>query len=176
MDDRLKVQAAVFKTQQSNVPGASDDTSGHTLYATTDNKSHGVELEASGEALPGLDVLAGYTYVHIEDEEGDKSRRFIPTHSVHGMLSYRLPGLPQAKVGTRVSWQSAIQNDSYSFIRQNAYGLVDLMASYDIDSHWTTSLNLNNLTDRKYLVSLESGTASNYGAPRNLTASVSWKY
>ncbi|MGC1329429.1 TonB-dependent siderophore receptor, partial [Pseudomonas sp.] len=110
MDDRLKVQAAVFKTQQSNVPGASDDTSGHTLYATTDNKSHGVELEASGEALPGLDVLAGYTYVHIEDEEGDKSRRFIPTHSVHGMLSYRLPGLPQAKVGTRVSWQSAIQN------------------------------------------------------------------
>ncbi|WP_455926031.1 TonB-dependent siderophore receptor [Pseudomonas putida] len=176
MDDRLKVQAAVFKTQQSNVPGTSDDTSGHTLYATTDNKSHGVELEASGEALPGLDVLAGYTYVHIEDEEGEKSRRFIPTHSVHGMLSYRLPGLPQAKVGTRVSWQSAIQNDSYSFIRQNAYGLVDLMASYDIDSHWTTSLNLNNLTDRKYLVSLESGTASNYGAPRNLTASVSWKY
>ena len=48
------------------------------------------------------------------------------------------------------------------------------MASYDIDSHWSTTLNLNNVTDRKYLLSLyESTTTANYGAPRNLTASVS---
>jgi outer membrane receptor for ferric coprogen and ferric-rhodotorulic acid len=56
------------------------------------------------------------------------------------------------------------------------HALVDL-ASYDIDSHWSTALNLNNVTDRKYLLSLyESTTTANYGAPRNLTASVTWKY
>lgn len=33
------------------------------------------------------------------------------------------------------------------------------------------------LTDCKYLLSLyESTTTANYGAPRNLTASVTWKY
>ncbi len=178
MDDRLKLQAAVFKTKQDNAVNLNDYTfdGNQYLYGTANYKSHGVELEASGEALPGLDLMGGYTYVHIEDEDGDSARKYVPTHSFHGMASYRLPGMPQARVGTRVSWQSAVQNDTSSFIRQNAYALVDLMASYDIDSHWTTSLNLNNVTDRKYLMSLYSGTASNYGAPRNLTASVSWKY
>ncbi len=178
MDNRLKLQAAVFKTKQDNVVDTSNYVfeNGQYRYATADYRSRGVELEASGEALPGLDVLAGYTYVHIEDADGDTARKYVPTHSVHAMATYRLPGLPQARVGTRVSWQSAVQNTSYSDIRQNAYGLVDLMASYDIDSHWSTSLNVNNITDRKYLLSLYSGTASSYGAPRNVTASVSWKY
>ena len=176
LDERLKLHGAVFKTQQSNVPGGYIQVGTQNRYATADYKSHGIELEASGEAFPGLDILAGYTYVHIEDEDGQHARQYVPTHSLRGMASYTLPGLPQAKVGTRVSWQSNVVSDYYSNVRQNAYALVDLMASYDIDSHWNTSLNLNNVTDRKYLLSMYSGTASNYGAPRNLTASVTWKY
>ncbi len=177
MDDRLNLTAALFKTQQSNVQSADFIQVGSQFrYFTDDYKSHGLELEASGEALPGLDLLAGYTYVRIDNDDGDKARRYVPTHSFHGMATYRLPGLPQARIGTRVSWQSAIQNDSYSFIRQSSYALVDLMTSYDIDSNWSTALNVNNITDRKYLTSLYSGTASNYGAPRNVTASLTWRY
>jgi len=80
-------------------------------------------------------------------------------------------------VGVRVTWQGPVENDADSAIRQNAYALVDLMTSYDIDQHWSTSLNLNNVTDRKYLMSLyNSATTANYGAPRNLTASLTWTY
>jgi len=176
LNNRLDVTAAVFKTQQSNVAAGYVQVGSQYLYETANYKSHGIELEASGEALPGLNLLAGYTYVSIDDQDGDKDRKYVPTHSFRGLATYRLPGLPQARVGTRVSWQSAIQNDSLSYVRQNAYALVDLMASYDIDSNWSTSLNFNNVTDRKYLLSMYSQTASNYGAPRNLTASVTWKY
>ncbi|MGI4839527.1 MAG: TonB-dependent siderophore receptor [Janthinobacterium lividum] len=176
LDNRLDLTAAVFKTQQSNAMGSYIQSGSQYLYQTTDYKSHGIELQASGEALPGLDLMGGYTYVRIDDEDGDKTRRYVPTHSFHGMASYRLPGMPKATVGTRVSWQSGIQSDATSVVRQNAYGLVDLMASYDIDSHWNTALNFNNITDRKYLLSMYSQTASSYGAPRNLTASVTWKY
>lgn len=176
LDERLNLTAALFKTEQRNVAGQSVLVGSQYLYESGDYKSHGIELEASGEAYPGLDLLAGYTYVDIEDADGDDARKYVPTHSFHGLATYRLPGLPKARVGTRVSWQSGIENDSISDIRQNAYALVDLMASYDIDSHWNTSLNFNNITDRKYLLSLYSGTASNYGAPRNVTASVTWKY
>ncbi|WP_225920024.1 TonB-dependent siderophore receptor [Pseudomonas vanderleydeniana] len=177
MDDRLTLTGAVFKTEQHNVQSADYIQVGSQYrYYTDDYKSHGIELQASGEVLPGLDLLGGYTYVRIDNDEGDRARKYVPKHSVHGLLTYRLPGLPQAKVGTRVSWQSAVQNDTYSSIRQNPYAVIDLMASYDIDSHWSTSLNVNNITDQKYLVSLYSGTASNYGAPRNVTASLSWKY
>lgn len=177
-DERLTFTAAVFKTKQENVAELTGEIAqGQYLYRGTDYNSHGLELEASGEALPGLELSGGYTYVRLEDSEGDKARQYVPNHTARGSLTYRLPGLPQAKVGTRIQWQSGTEVDSNSRIRQDAYALVDLMASYDFDDHWSTSLNMNNVTDRKYLLSLyQAAGSTNYGAPRNLTASVTWKY
>lgn len=177
LDSGLNLTAALFKTKQENVAGNGQYQGSRFVYDPMDYKSHGVELQASGEAMPGLEVLGGYTYVRIDDDNDDRARKFVPTHSFRGMATYRLPGLPKAKVGTRVSWQSAVQSDTNSEVRQNAYALVDLMSSYDIDEHWSTSVNLNNATDRKYLMSLyDSATSANYGAPRNVTASVTWTY
>ena len=177
MDERLHVTAAVFKTEQRNVAVDAGFNGIQEVYTPGDFKSHGIELQATGEVMPGLDLLGGYTYVRIDDNDGDKARKYVPTHSFRGMATYRLPSVPQMKVGARLSWQTAVQNDSNSAIHQNAYGLVDLMTSYDIDSNWSTSLNLNNLTDRKYLLSLyNNAQTASYGAPRNLTASVTWKY
>ncbi|GAC1036204.1 TonB-dependent siderophore receptor [Pseudomonas sp. No.117] len=176
-DDRLSLTAAVFKTEQHNVASTSVLAGSRYLYDTTDYQSHGLELQASGEALPGLELLAGYTYVRIDDADGERARKFVPSHSLRGLATYRLPGLPQAKVGARLRWQSGIENDDNSRIRQNAYALVDLLGSYDFDEHWSTQLNLNNLTDRKYLLSLyNNATSGNYGAPRNATLSVSYNF
>ncbi|GAB7532227.1 TonB-dependent siderophore receptor [Pseudomonas sp. 3A(2025)] len=178
LDKRLNVTAALFKTEQQNVAEGTGEYQGsRQLYEALDYKSHGLELGAAGEIADGLELNGGYTYVRIDDDNGDRARKYVPTHTVRGSLIYRLPGLPQARVGTRVAWQGAVESDSDSHVRQNAYALVDLMASYDIDSHWSTALNLNNVTDRKYLLSLyQSATTANYGAPRNVTASVSWKF
>ncbi|MFK3974245.1 TonB-dependent siderophore receptor [Pseudomonas sp. NPDC087358] len=177
LDSGLNLTAAVFKTKQQNVAEYVGLDGGQSLYNGLDYKSHGVELQASGEALSGLELLGGYTYVRIDDDNGDRARKYVPTHSFRGLATYRLPGMPQAKVGTRLSWQGPVESDSNSAVRQNAYALVDLMTSYDIDQHWSTSLNLNNVTDRKYLLSLyESATSANYGAPRNVTASLTWTY
>lgn len=176
LDDRLNVTAAVFKAKQENVAEYAGQLGTQYIYDGVDFKSHGVELQASGEALPGLDLLAGYTYVRIDDDNGDHARKYVPTHTFRGMATYRLPMMPKARVGGRLTWQSGIEAESASNVDQDAYALVDLLASYDIDEHWNTSLNLNNLTDRKYLMSLKSGASSNYGEPRNLTASVTWKY
>jgi len=177
LEQKLDVSAAVFKTDQRNVAEATGEMIGaQSVYQSEDYKSRGVELEASGQLATGLQVLGGYTYVHIEDPDGDKARQYVPAHTVRGSLTYQLPGLPQAKVGTRVAWQSAIQVDGDSRIRQNAYALVDLMASYDIDKHWSTALNLNNVANRKYLMSLYSGGSGFYGASRNVTASLSYNF
>jgi len=178
LDERMTVTAALFKTDQQNVAEATGQiVGGQYVYQGMDYKSHGVELEASGEALPGLEMGAGYTYVKIEDDHGDKAKQYVPTHSLRGSVTYRLPGLPKARIGTRLQWQSGTQRDTNSQVRQNAYALVDLMTRYEIDEHWSTSLNLNNVTDRKYLLSLyQAAGSTNYGAPRNLMASVTWKY
>ena len=178
LDDRLTVTAAVFKTDQQNVAELTGEiVGGQYVYRGTNFKSRGIELGASGEAAPGLELAGGYTFVRIEDDDGNEARKYVPTHTLRASVTYRLPALPQAKVGTRIQWQSGTELDTNSNVRQNAYALVDLMASYDFDDHWSTSLNIDNVTDRKYLLSLyQSAGSTNYGAPRNLTASVTWKY
>ncbi len=78
LDDRLSLTAAVFKTTQRNVAATSVLAGSRYLYDTTDYQSHGLELQVSGEALPGLDLLAGYTYVRIDDAEASGRANSCP--------------------------------------------------------------------------------------------------
>ncbi|MBC9249233.1 TonB-dependent receptor [Pseudomonas alcaligenes] len=178
LDKRLNVSAAVFHAKQKNVSSYAgyDASIGGSYYAAQDYDSSGIELEASGEVAPGLQLVGGYTYVYITDAEDDRARKYVPRHSFKSALTYRLPMLPQVKVGGSASWQSKVESDSNAAANQDAYALLGLMASYDIDQNWSTALNLNNLTNEKYLQTLYTGSQSNYGDPRNVTASLSWKY
>ncbi|PAA14644.1 TonB-dependent siderophore receptor [Pseudomonas fragi] len=177
LDKKLDVSAAVFHTQQDNVATYSgfNPSLGGYLYDGMSYKSSGVELEASGELAPGLQISGGYTYVYITDADNNRGRKFIPRNALSTSMTYKLPMAPQIKVGGSLKWQSKVENDDTPAANQAAYALVGLMASYDIDPHWSTQLNLDNLTNEKYLQSVRYGQ-SNYGAPRNVTASVSWKF
>ncbi|WP_323165904.1 TonB-dependent siderophore receptor [Pseudomonas bubulae] len=177
LDKKLDVSAAVFHTKQDNVATYSgfNPSLGGYLYDGMSYKSSGVELEASGELTPGLQISGGYTYVYITDADNNRGRKFIPRNALTTSMAYKLPMAPQVKVGGSLKWQSKVENDDTPAANQAAYMLVGLMASYDIDPHWSTQLNLDNLTNEKYLQSVRYGQ-SNYGSPRNVTASVSWKF
>ena len=177
LDKRLDVSAAVFHTKQDNVAtyAGFDSALGGYLYDGMSYKSSGLELEASGELAPGLQISGGYTYVYITDANNQRGRKFIPRNALTSSMTYRLPMAPKVKVGGSLKWQSKIENDAAPAANQAAYALVGLMTSYDIDPHWSTQLNLDNLTNEKYLQSVRYGQ-SNFGAPRNVTASVSWKF
>ena len=177
LDKRLDVSAAVFHTKQDNVATyvGFDSALGGYLYDGMSYKSSGLELEASGELAPSLQISGGYTYVYITDADNNRGRKFIPRNALTSSMTYRLPMAPKVKVGGSLKWQSKIENDDAPAANQAAYALVGLMTSYDIDPHWSTQLNLDNLTNEKYLQSVRYGQ-SNYGAPRNVTASVSWKF
>ncbi len=75
-------------------------------------------------------------------------------------MTYKLPMAPKVKVGGSLKWQSKIENDDAAAANQAAYALVGLMASYDIEPHWSTQLNLDNLTNEKYLQSVRYGQSS----------------
>ncbi|MNZ25119.1 Ferric-pseudobactin BN7/BN8 receptor precursor [compost metagenome] len=180
-DGRLNVAAATFKTYQDNMAESAGFVGGRQIYDGVDYLSEGYELELSGELLPGLQASAGYTFVDVQDAEHRHAKTYAPKHLLRAATTYRLPQLPQLKVGANLSWQDAIHRDvsladgSTGKIEQDSYALVGLMASYDIDPNWSVAANLNNLTDEKYISSLywEQGY---YGAPRNASMTVSWKY
>ncbi|MBX9912656.1 MAG: TonB-dependent siderophore receptor [Pseudomonadaceae bacterium] len=173
LDDRLDASLAMFQTKQDNLPEVAGLTGGTTYYRALQGiESQGWEMEVAGELLAGLQVSAGYTFVDITDSAGKHQRTYAPKHLVRSSSTYRLAQMPQLKVGASVSWQSEVHN---GVAEQDSYALLNLMASYELDPSWTVAANLNNLTDQKYLTSLYWDQAY-YGAPRNASMSVSWKY
>ncbi|MDT8880461.1 TonB-dependent siderophore receptor [Halomonas saccharevitans] len=170
---------AVFRTEQNNVAQVIDNIGGRDVYAGADGiTSEGVEVTLAGELAPGWQASAGYTYLDIEDADGEATNTYIPRHLVQATTSYRPASLAALKVGARLRWQDDIERERDNAdgkTRQDAYALVDLMASYDFSDSLTGSLNVNNVTDEKYLTSLKWDQGF-YGAPRHVMANLTWTY
>lgn len=172
-DERVNVSLAVFRTEQDNVAEVAGMSGGRTIYRAVEGlTSEGYELAVSGELLPGLQASAGYTFVDITDADDNHAVTYSPKHLFKAAGTYRIPGMEQLKVGASLNWQDEVSN---GIAKQEAYGVINLMANYEIDPNWSVSANLNNATDEKYLTSLYWSQAY-YAAPRNASLTLSWKY
>lgn len=78
------------------------------------------------------------------------------------LTTYTPPVLPKLKVGAGLQWQDGIKlydSNVNGTIKQDAYALVNLMASYEVNDHITLQANGNNIFDKKYLNSFPDGQA-----------------
>lgn len=180
LDGRLNANLALFRTEQSNVAEVAGTSGGTTIYQAVDGMtSKGVELELAGEILPGWEANAGYSYVDIEDNQGNGAKRYTPSQLVKVATSYRLPAMEQLKVGANLKWQDDIEalDGNGNLAKQDSYALLGLMAKYEFTPRLAATLNIHNLTDEKYLTSLYWGAdQAFYGAPRNANLSVNWQF
>lgn len=191
--DRVNTTVALFRTEQQNVAEVAGTFSGtqDAYYRGMDGiQSEGVELEFVGEVTDRIQLFAGYTYVNIEDAEGDPAKPFVPEHLAQFRGTWEVPGVQGLEVGSEIRWQSSITQEqgvattgpnagSIIITEQESYAVVDLMASYDFARHWNATLNVNNVTDEKYIESLKKfGTSAQgfYGEPANASLTVSWVY
>ena len=179
-DGAADASLALFRTEQDNLAqSAGTRPDGTAIYKGGDGiTSEGVEATLAGELAPGWQASVGYTYLEIEDADGEATNTYIPRHLVRATTSYRPAALDALKVGARLRWQDDIERDrdfAEGKTRQEGYALVDLMASYDFSDNLTGSLNLNNVTDEAYLTSLKWDQAFR-GAPRHVMANLTWRY
>ncbi|KGD64154.1 outer membrane ferric siderophore receptor [Alcanivorax nanhaiticus] len=176
---RLYTQLTAFWTDQKNLAEAVPGTAPDNDYTGKDFESSGYEAEISGELLPGWQLSGGYTFLDIEkNDDGIEQRTYTPREIIRLTTSYRPSGLEKLKVGARVSWQDSIFRGGENGVpktTQGAYTLVDLMAGYDWTKQFSTTLNVNNVSDEKYLNSLYVGQAF-YGAPRNASIRFDYKF
>lgn len=193
MDNRLISTLALFHIEQDNVAEAAGtfENSMDTYYRAVDGvTSEGIELELAGELSDSVRLYAGYTYLDIEDADDHSAKPYIPDHMAHLRGVWAVPGVAGLELGSQVRWQSAIRqdqgtvsggpNDGQPIVtRQSSYALLDLMASYDFARNWNATLNVNNVTDEKYIESLRKfGTSAQgfYGAPARANLEVTWTY
>ncbi len=66
--------------------------------------------------------------------------------------------------------------EDYTFhpVYQDSYALVNAFAAWDIQPNLTVRGNVNNISDEKYITSLYD--VGYYGAPRNYSVSVDWRF
>ncbi|MWJ28022.1 TonB-dependent siderophore receptor [Halomonas sp. ZH2S] len=179
-DGGADASLAVFRIEQDNIAQpAGTLPDGKSFYTGGDGiTSEGFEATLTGELSPGWQASVGYTYLEVEDADGDATNTYIPRNMLRASTSYRPANMDQLKVGARLRWQDAIERErdfADGKTRQDAYALVDLMASYDFNDQLTGSLNLNNITDEKYFTSLK-WDQSFHGAPRHVMVNLNWRY
>lgn len=169
------ITAAWFKSRQENFGEwvRRDTTSGLNIYRGVEFESSGFELEFSGEVATGWNISAGITKLKVEDKDGEETRQFIPTEQFKLATAYQVPILSGLRIGAGLNWQNEIYVGDEEV--QASYALLDLFAQYDLNNNFTVALNIGNATNKKHLESPQWGQA-NYGSPRNLLASMTWRY
>lgn len=185
-DGALNASIALFDVEQKNTASAIGvDGDGQTVYkAIAGTSTRGVETEVSGELLPGLNVYGGYTYRESHDKDGERVATNQPINLFKLGTSYRMPGdLSRLTIGGNLTWQSeayAAQQINWSGpmrkATQDAYAVVGLLASYEVDEHLTVGFNLNNLFDEKYYDGLGTFASGSYGEPRNALVNAKWRF
>lgn len=189
LDKRLNVGVAVYRIEQNNAAQYVDvnpDTF-EEIYKPVDGiTSDGIELELSGQFTPGWNVAGGYTYRRSRvPAQPDVILSAVntnqPKHLFKLSTSYRLPGaLRKLVVGGSFSWQSETYYETSDGngwrANQPGYGLLGLMARYEVDRHLSVSLNINNALDKTYMPGLGSYGTGVYGDPRNAALTLKYQF
>lgn len=177
LEQRLTGSVALFKTRQNNLAGNADFVNGVTIHEGTDTVAKGFELELAGALTPRLKLNAGYTQLSMKDRAGEDARTHTPRRLLRIATIYQVPAMDKLKLGATLNWRSATHRDGTAgvVVRQPSYALLNLMARYQFSDRLGAALNLDNVTDRRYLTSLY-WAQSFYGAPRHGSVSLNWTY
>ena len=180
-DGGLNTSFALFRARQDNYAESAGFANGRTYYAGIDAESTGYEFDVAGRLTEHWQVAGGFTHLRLEGEDGNDARTYVPRKLLRLSTTVQVPQVQGLKLGASLKWQSDIHRDAALangdpvIIRQAAYALLGLMARYDFAPNWNATLNVDNVTDEKYIPSLywEQGF---YGAPRNVSVSFGYRF
>jgi len=181
LDGRLNSSIAIYRIEDVNraipdpgVPNAS--------VAAGKVRSQGAEAELSGAILPHWNLTTGYGYnqtKQVRSSPGQQGLPFTTTFPRHTLSLWSdwqfVEGLANGfGVGAGVRYRSRIYNTSSGFNwAQGGFTVWSAQASYRFNSHWKTSLTMNNLFDKHYLDRPESDSRQTYfGDPANYMLSL----
>ncbi|WP_022961042.1 TonB-dependent siderophore receptor [Halopseudomonas pelagia] len=179
-----------FDLTQSNL--ASKD-SGETFFRSVGEiTSRGVELEARLKPTDNLNLLASYTYIDAEYSKdfigsaGVNNRGNTPNVVARNMAAlwadYRLSAgsLSGLQLGAGARYFGSSWADQENTLSLPSFTLFDASLAYDLSrlgmDGLGARLNVNNLTNEKYVAACNSLYQCYYGDARNVMATLSYDF
>ena len=179
---RLSLNGAVFHTESKNVIFTVDATAIPPIYNQDDGQLvNGVTLGALGRITDRWEILANAGYLDTEQQSQNalnNGRRLLLTPAFSGSIwsTYRVSN--QLTFGGGIRHTDAVFVNAANTIQAPGYQIVDALAQYAVNSHFTLRLNVNNLTDQTYIRNVNNnGGRYNPGFSRSvmLTTNVGFK-
>ncbi len=185
LNQRVIAQFALFRLQDQN-RAIEDPTNNMFSVPSGKVRSQGFETEVTGMLLPGWNLSAGYTNVDTQyrvstvTQEGQSFAPFTPRHSANLWTRYQIAnGLLQGLSmggGLRAVSSFYSQVGTARFVG-DAYTVLSTQLGYELNSHWSANLTVNNLLDEKYYEKVSSSFRQNfYGEPRSFTLALRAKF
>lgn len=179
------ITAAVYELSQTNVKTA--DTQ-HLGFWTQSGevRSRGFELEGKTYLADQLYLQASYSYLDntLTKDANYKNKRLTqtPRHSAATWLDYQFQGaLTGLKVGAGVRYLGATYGDPQNTFKVPSATLTDAMLGFDLARFGKEfegvelALNVNNLTNKRYVASCSSANYCFIGQDRTVLASLTWR-
>ena len=190
-NNRLSATASVFKIiQQNSLYDAFPAVIGKPdlKIQIGEEESNGFEFDLAGEITPNWSILANYAYIDARitktaqnnEKDFDMQRPSTPRHSGNIWTKYIITEGPLKHLGFGAGYNFVTERYGQVGRRTNttiypSYGLVNAVLYYKINQI-QLQLNLNNVLNQTHWVGGYDKLRSFPGAPRNINASVTYKF
>ncbi|MCG8707661.1 TonB-dependent siderophore receptor [Brenneria sp. 4F2] len=177
---------SLFRINQRNV--ATKNQPSDPYRSVGEIESEGVELEAVSDISDNLRLQAAYTYNDIRYEESDdasergKRAVYAPRNQVSAWASYDVKTgvLAGVTIGSGVRYVNGVVSGRANTHQLPSYLLVDMAIGYDLSNMGfkgaSAQLNVNNLTDKRYVAACNSLEFCYFGAERSIVGSLSYSF
>ncbi|MDB6043769.1 MAG: TonB-dependent receptor [Gammaproteobacteria bacterium] len=188
LDRRLRVDASVFQTRQTNAPyfvfvGA---ITAQILVAIDRVDLRGGEFSVTGNLAPGLDAYIGYGYTHSEIKRyaltsADVGHRapYVPNETVDAGLQYKFAISSALRMVARADYQRLGRQywDPENSTARDPVNLTSGRLGLEtLDGHWSLMGTINNATNRRYNAEWVGGGFAELAPPRNWVIEASYRF
>jgi len=181
LQKRLVATASIYQITKQNIPSADPSNPAYTI-AIGEARSRGFELDVSGQISSAWKIIGGYSYINavVTKDTNTPSLRGLrfpdapyDSGSLWAVYEVQHGGVRGLKLGAgligrtgQVAYESP-DGITYTTDRIPGWTIVNVMASYTWQferARLVGQLNINNLFDKKYFVSVNPSQAMP-GAP-----------
>lgn len=181
INDRLSANLALYDLTRSNVTTPDPNTPGFSVQ-TGRQRSRGVEMDISGEILPGWNIIGGYAYTDARiTEDNDLSivgnRRYsAPEHSFNVWTAYTIQDgdLQGLGFGLGLFFTSERFADNANTVVLPSFLRTDAAIFYERD-RFRAAVNFRNIFDVEGFTTNGSSSFVNRGAPFSVQGTISWQ-
>jgi iron complex outermembrane receptor protein len=181
INDQLSATLAFYDLTRTNVTTTDPDNSNFSVQ-TGEQNSQGIELDISGEILPGWNIIAGYAYTDAkvtEDNNIPEGNRLFaaPEHAFHLWTTYRIRQGDLQGLGFGLGFYyvgEAAGNLANTFEVPSSFR-TDAAIFYERD-RFRAAVNFRNLFDVEIYRAIGSSTLVGVGDPFTVQGTISWQF